>query len=78
MTTLLILQTTEKMDVIHQDRLFRSPVRTETVLLVAKLIPSFTKNGRYPNQPVKVLPARPAPERAGNYQWKTLGMDCGP
>lgn len=43
MTTSLILQTTEKIDVIHQDRLFQSPVRMETVLLVAKLIPFFTK-----------------------------------
>lgn len=57
------------MDVIHQDRLFQSPVRMETVLLVAKLIPFFTKKKqqwRYPNQPVKVLPAHPAPARAGN------------
>lgn len=34
MTTMLILQTTEKMDVVHQDRLFHSPVRAEIVLLV--------------------------------------------
>lgn len=38
MTNLLILQTTEKMDVIHQDRLFYSPVITEIVLLVTKFL----------------------------------------